>query len=604
MWISQGILSQSQIEEIKNLYLWPQELLVERKPPLRLVSVFQLIGASLIGIGIIFYIAFNWQLFSPFIKLLITSGAMVISYIVGLFFFLCRPHYQRAGYTFIFLGNLLFGAGIWQVAQSYHIAYPFYKGFFIWGIGVVPFAFILGSQLSYFFSILLFFAWTLGESLGAAQPHIGFLFIFLGIMLPLTYYLKSKVGLGFCLSIGGIWLLINNIFWFERVFNLYLFIPLFLYGLILLVLHNFSLIKERLKDFSQVFLYLGVIILSLVIFLLPLSALFILDKPLNIRILSYPFWLATGLLLGIALSLKILTYKKPLDEIGVIVNNLFFYLLVTPLCIPLMFGMKNFLIITLLPPLIISLAYFYIEKSKVFLNFLMVYLLFWFPFCLINKWGQPLIFFLLLLVYGSSCYVLGWNYLSKDQRDWGYFFSRYGLAIIFSSLYVFSFDFLSREFSMRYIFPTSLDYWLLVAFFYTLSFFLLRNVVKFTCSLEKKGTLKGTLIEERSILPTLLIPPILFFIFSFKSIGLGYVFFINILFLSLILFSLSAGYRRDDNFLKVFSWFFLILLVGSRYLELGWSFLYKSILFIFTGMIILIVGIFLEKYKERLVVKD
>lgn len=603
MWFSQGILGQNQIEEIKNLYHWPQELSVEKKSPLRLVSVFQLIGASLIGIGTISYIAFNWQLFSPFIKLLIISVAMAISYLAGLFFFLYRPHYQRAGYTFIFLGNFLFGAGIWQVAQSYHIAYPFYKGFFIWGIGITPFAFILGSLHSYFFSILLFFAWTLGESLGTAQPHIGFLFTFLGIMLPLTYYLKSKVGLGFCLSIGGIWLLINNIFWFERVFNLYLFIPLFLYGLILLILYNFSLIKDPLKDFSQVFLYLGVTILSLVIFLLPLSALFILDKPLNIRILSYPFWLATGLLLGIALSLKILTYKKPLDKIGVIVNNLFFYLLVTPLCIPLVFGMKNFLIITLLPPFIISLAYFYIEKSKILLNFLMVYLLFWFSFYSI-KWEQPFISFLLLLVYGSSCYVLGWDYFSKGQRDWGYFFSRYGLAIIFSSLYVFSFDFLSKEFSEHYIFPRFLDYWLLVIFFYTLSFFLLRNVVKFTCSLEKKGTLKGTLIEERSILSTLLIPPILLFIFSFKSIGLGYVFFINILFLSLILFSLSAGYRRDDNFLKVFSWFFLILLVGSRYLELQWSFLYKSVLFTFTGMIILIVGIFLEKYKERLVVKD
>lgn len=40
MWFSQGILGQNQIEEIKNLYHWPQELSVEEKPPLRLISVF------------------------------------------------------------------------------------------------------------------------------------------------------------------------------------------------------------------------------------------------------------------------------------------------------------------------------------------------------------------------------------------------------------------------------------------------------------------------------------------------------------------------------------------------------------------------------------
>ena len=44
------------------------------------------------------------------------------------------------------LGTLFFGAGIWLVAQIYHIDEHFPNGFLIWGLGALALAWRIGER--------------------------------------------------------------------------------------------------------------------------------------------------------------------------------------------------------------------------------------------------------------------------------------------------------------------------------------------------------------------------------------------------------------------------------------------------------------------------
>lgn len=599
-WANKGILNQSQKDNIKSLYIWPgQEVIspAKEKPPINLIVVLEAIGAFLIGAGVISFIAFNWPKLPNFTKLILIIIAVVSAHLTGFFILSHRPKFQKAGFSFIFLGNIFYGAGIWLVAQIYHIQHAFPTGVFLWALGVLPFAYVVKSKLNYFLAIALFILWTLGESIGFQKPHLPFLLILLGLLGPLSYYLKSKVGLSTCIITGGVWLLINNIFWFEKNISIYLFLPLTLYGIILLSASNLHLIKDTFKEYRRIYLYIGTSIFSVAVFLLPFFGISKLSpQALTLGGLSLSFWVCNGILLIGSLVCKTLINRKRLDKVGSVINRLVPYLLVAALYVFIVPKIKPFLIPTLFPVILVAFAHWYFSKSRILLNLLLVYFALWLPFCLI-KWEQPLMLFLLFLIYGAVCYMLGWTHISKFQdKTSGDSFKFFGLLTIFISLYTFASSQISEIFAKDYKLPTSFDFWLLALFFYAGALFLYKYVVRFRHPLQKKGMLP----EERIMVPILfVIPIILFIIFSNKLTGFWYTFLINFFYVCLLIAYLAAGYRRRELILRILSFAFLVIVIGTRYLEIEWSLLYKSILFIFTGIIILVVGILLEKNKDK-----
>ncbi len=603
IWVKKDILNQNQKDSITNLYVWPKEDIVplpKGKPSTNLMATLETIGASLIGLGVISFVAFNWPKIPNFTKLILIIAMIVSAHLTGFFILSHRPKFQKAGFNFIFLGNILYGAGIWLVVQMYHIHHSFPTGVFLWALGIIPFAYVIKSKLNYFLAIALFILWTIEESIVVQKPHLPFLFILLGLLGPLSYYLKSKVGLTICIITGGVWLLINNIFWFEKDISIYLFLPLTLYGIILLSASNLHLFKDHLKEYRRIYLYTGTTIFSMVIFLMPFFGLIEIDsQSLTLGRLSISFWICSSVLLIGNLLIKTLINKEYLDRTGIIINKLQPYLLASALYILIMPKTKPSLIPTLFPVILVSLTHWYFSKSRMLFNLSLVYFVLWLPFCLI-KWEQPLMILLLFLIYGAVCFVLGWTYISKfEDKTSGDVFRFFGLLIIFISLYTFSSNYISKSFADYYKFLTSFDFWLLTFFFYVGGLFLYKYIVGFKYPLQKKGMLS----EERIITPILFIIPItLFLIFSNKLIGFWYTFFINLFYVSLLITCLVSGYRRRELYLKLLSFIFLLILVGTRYFELEWSLLYKSILFVFAGIVILVVGILLEKNKDKVAI--
>jgi uncharacterized membrane protein len=88
---------------------------------------------------------------------------------------------------------MFFGAGIWLVAQVYHINEHYPNAFLVWGLGALSLAWVLPSLPQAFMAVILLVLWNGFEAFGFRNPnYVAPALILFGI-LPLTVVLKSRV---------------------------------------------------------------------------------------------------------------------------------------------------------------------------------------------------------------------------------------------------------------------------------------------------------------------------------------------------------------------------------------------------------------------------
>jgi len=138
-WVAEGIVTPEQGDGLRTRYPVAAE-----GPPWGLI-LFSAIGAVVTGLGIILLIAYNWADIPKFGKLAIVLGAVAAAHAAGVS--LRRHDDWRAatGEAMHLLGSMLFGAGIWLVAQIYHIDEHYPNGFLFWGLGALAMAWALAS---------------------------------------------------------------------------------------------------------------------------------------------------------------------------------------------------------------------------------------------------------------------------------------------------------------------------------------------------------------------------------------------------------------------------------------------------------------------------
>jgi hypothetical protein len=277
------------------------------------------------------------------------------------------------------------------------------------------------------------------------------------------------------------------------------------------------------------------------------------------------------------------------------------YLLFSALYIFVIARIQVFLTLTILPVAVVAYSHWFFSRSRMLLNLFLVYLLLWMPFFLF-AWKAPVYLFLLYLPYGLACYLLGWRYISRfDDKNGGIGFKIFGAIVVLFTLYIFTFKQVSEGFAGEFRLSAFADFWILLSLFCGGVVFLYGQVRKFIYPAHKYGLLP----EERVLIPVLFMAlPVILGVFAAKTANLTYLFLVNFFYICLVITVLVIGYRRNEAFMKVLSCVFLVLFVSARYAEIEWSLLYKSLLFILTGVIILVLGVILEKNKERVVIID
>ena len=120
------------------------------------IQIILIIGAILIGAGIFSFIAANWQEMGKAIKVIIILAAMLTSYGVG-WYLREKKNLPKTGYALIILGTIIYGAGIFLVAQIFNIHANWSDGLALWMIGTIALAYAINSYPLFYLSILLGF---------------------------------------------------------------------------------------------------------------------------------------------------------------------------------------------------------------------------------------------------------------------------------------------------------------------------------------------------------------------------------------------------------------------------------------------------------------
>jgi uncharacterized membrane protein len=193
LWVGEGIIGPDQATALKRRYPVPAEGTAWSR------IIFFSIGAILFGLGVILIFAYNWERMHKFVKLAVIFTALIGAHGVG--FWLRRPNSsnQTAGEGLHLLGTMLFGAGIWLIAQVYHIEEHYPTAFLIWGLGALAMAWSLPSIAQGILATILFVLWNCFEAFDFKNPHLISPFLILGCIMPLAWLRRSRVLATICL---------------------------------------------------------------------------------------------------------------------------------------------------------------------------------------------------------------------------------------------------------------------------------------------------------------------------------------------------------------------------------------------------------------------
>lgn len=150
-------------------------------------------GAVVIGLGVILLFAYNWEAMPKALKLAAVFLALGGTHAGGLVRRARTGGSGAAVETLHLLGTMLFGAGIWLVAQIYHIEEHYPTGFLVWALGALAMAWALDSVAQGLLAAVLLVGWSSTEAFGFRAPEIWAVPLVLAGLGPLAWRRRSAV---------------------------------------------------------------------------------------------------------------------------------------------------------------------------------------------------------------------------------------------------------------------------------------------------------------------------------------------------------------------------------------------------------------------------
>ena len=158
-WQRRDLLGARQAGRILAYYgLAPQEV-DEARSKGRLALIAGSLGALLVGIGVILFVAANWQELGRPLKVGLLLGLLGAAHGLGYWLKLGGGEHPRIGGALILLGSLLLGANIFLIAQMYHVRAGEPLLLVAWAVGAFGVAYAAGSRGSLYLAILVTVAW-------------------------------------------------------------------------------------------------------------------------------------------------------------------------------------------------------------------------------------------------------------------------------------------------------------------------------------------------------------------------------------------------------------------------------------------------------------
>lgn len=229
-WVQEGLVEQGTRQRILERY-HEQEELEQKAGSSRLISTLSVMGAVMVGLGLILFVASNWSGMTKPAKVVIILSAMLISYASGWWLRHERASYPKVGAALMLLGSIAYGAGIFLIAQAYNVSVHYPNGLLFWWLGVLPMAYLLGLRPMLVLSIATMLVWLGSEAgfrihSGQLFKHVA-LYLMCGLLmweLGLVHRLWDKgKSFGFVYTASGLLVVFVTLFLatFDDFFRLY-----------------------------------------------------------------------------------------------------------------------------------------------------------------------------------------------------------------------------------------------------------------------------------------------------------------------------------------------------------------------------------------------
>jgi uncharacterized membrane protein len=194
---SEGLISPEQSQSLTGRYRLDT---LNSEATGMLLSVIYTIGAVLIGIGAVSFVAAHWDDIGRDTKVIMIFAVMLAVHLAGFFLWQIGGSFPKLGHTLVLLGTLIFGANIGLMAQIFHIQSNPFNGFFAWSIGAIIIAYATKSVPN---AVLAVFVAIVAVISGATRyPHqlpLWFPLVAMAMFIPFIYYVRSRWVLCFAL---------------------------------------------------------------------------------------------------------------------------------------------------------------------------------------------------------------------------------------------------------------------------------------------------------------------------------------------------------------------------------------------------------------------
>ncbi len=110
-----------------------------------LVAIIQLIGATLISLGVISFVSYNWDALGRWSKVVMLFGLMLACHGAGWHLWLRTGRRPGLGHALVFLGTGVFGASIGLLAQIFHISGEPFRAVGAWASGALAVGYAVRS---------------------------------------------------------------------------------------------------------------------------------------------------------------------------------------------------------------------------------------------------------------------------------------------------------------------------------------------------------------------------------------------------------------------------------------------------------------------------
>lgn len=152
---------------------------------LNFVRIILTIGAVLVGLGIISFIASNWNHITK-----ITKVFMIIASYIGfnIVSYKLEDKYPKSSKSFLYIGTFIYGAGIFLMGQIFNYGGHFSKAFLFWGVGIIPVGLLFKDKLVLMFSHIFLLIYL------ANSYDLEYLSYSMVLIIPTMYYINKKLG--------------------------------------------------------------------------------------------------------------------------------------------------------------------------------------------------------------------------------------------------------------------------------------------------------------------------------------------------------------------------------------------------------------------------